>query len=515
MLAIEFNELKKWSVVYNDETPIEIFLEPSTVTNKFRIVVDFVRRLSEFHGDKFDSWFYKFIKDAEEPFRKLEEIEKIMAKKNKTPAEENACIRIPTTSKDKIAEIITKRVDKIKQFVDGYLDAKNIDYSKFVDESKAAKKNSILFREDEIDKIIRLSCYLKIYSFITNRAHFESGQTFHRDVYNLFASDVIQTNVVSKIFDIIKTKTYRYNMTDRFMWDYIKRFHCKDVGVHVIEIFNFIMNNIIILCEEERNPIIYFIGVVDESIKWFLRSVYKGTMVYEDEISTEDIHDSSFGNNLMNYSYNDTIGRLKQIAYAKIYKELEKQNTSIDQDDSITNFRSRIEDKTIIKFTSPLCDCIVFPFLSRITEMPYHHFKMIPADQAAVLSFYLNTLLQKVFKSDFQHVFTLLDYYPANVPSFNTTYSITQKNKEQFICDYNKLKNFFGFNNATIEHDVISHFIGRTTRLSFEHLLTGKKATGIQSSRVETDMSQLLLTFFSGKLEYKINMLSDLLNKDF
>jgi hypothetical protein len=299
------------------------------------------------------------------------------------------------------------------------------------------------------------------------------------------------------------------------MWDYIKRFHCKDVGVHVIEIFNFIMNNIIILCEEERNPIIYFIGVVDESIKWFLRSVYKGTMVYEDEISTEDIHDSSFGNNLMNYSYNDTIGRLKQVAYSKIYKELEKQNTSIDQNDSIINFRSRIEDKTIIKFTSPLCDCVVFPLLSRMTEMPYHHFKMIPADQAAVLSFYLNTLLQKVFKSDFQHVFTLLDYYPSNVPSYNTTYSITQKNKEQFISDYNKLKNFFGFNNATIEHDVISHFIGRTTRLSFEHLLTGKKATGIQSSKVETDMSQILLMFFSGKLEHKISMLSDLLNKDF
>jgi hypothetical protein len=108
-----------------------------------------------------------------------------------------------------------------------------------------------------------------------------------------------------------------------------------------------------------------------------------------------------------------------------------------------------------------------------------------------------------------------LDYYPANVPSYNTTYSITQKNKEQFISDYNKLKNFFGFNTITVEHDVISHFIGRTTRLSFDHLLTGKKATGIQSSKVETDMSQLLLMFFSGKLDYQINMLSDLLNKDF
>jgi hypothetical protein len=150
-----------------------------------------------------------------------------------------------------------------------------------------------------------------------------------------------------------------------------------------------------------------------------------------------------------------------------------------------------------------------------MTLIPYHNFKTIPADQAAVLSFYLNTLLQKIFKNDFQFVFTLLDFYPANLPSYNTTYSITQKNKDQFISDYGKTKNFYGFNNLIIEHDAISHFIGRTTRLSFEHLLTGKKATGIQSSKVETDMSQLLLMFFSGKLDYKIKKLAELLNKDF
>ena len=516
MLTIENNELKQWSIIYNDEPPIKIFLEPSTITNKFRIVVDFIRNLSTYHGDEFDKWFFQFIKDTELPFTHLEESDKLLKRAKVTESEARQSTMLHSTAQRQLAEAVTQRVDKIKEYVDTYLTAQNIDYSKYVDESKAAKKNSILFRENEIDHIIRLSCYLKMYSFVTNRAFFEISQTFHRDVYNLFASEVIKTNVVSKIFEIIKTKTFRYNMSDKFMWDYIKRFHCKDVGVHVIEIFNFIMNNIIVLCEESRNPIIYFIGVVDESIKWFLRSVYKGTMVYEDEISTEDIHDSSFGDNLMNYSYNDTIGRLKQIAYTKIYKELEKQNTSIDQENYITTFKTRLEDNKTIKFISPLCDCMVFPILSQITEIPYSHFKTIPPDHAAVLSFYLNSLLTKVFYGgEFSNVFMLLDYYPETNPSTHTTYAITPAYKEKYIADYNKLKNFFGFNNAAIEHDAISHFIGRMTRLSFDHLLTGKKATGLQSSKIEAETAQFLLLLFSGRLESKIRLLSGLLDKDF
>ena len=85
------------------------------------------------------------------------------------------------------------------------------------------------------------------------------------------------------------------------------------------------MNHIIILCEENKNPITYFVGVIDESVKWFLRSVYKGTIVYDDEISTEDIHGTHI-NNLRSYSFNDTLGRLKSIAFEKIYEKLDHEN---------------------------------------------------------------------------------------------------------------------------------------------------------------------------------------------
>jgi len=85
------------------------------------------------------------------------------------------------------------------------------------------------------------------------------------------------------------------------MWQYIKNVQGKDIDSHVIDIFNFIMNHILILCEEDKNPITYFVGVIDESVKWFLRSVYKGSTIYDIQGINTD--------NLKTYSYNDTLGR--------------------------------------------------------------------------------------------------------------------------------------------------------------------------------------------------------------
>ena len=95
---------------------------------------------------------------------------------------------------------------------------------------------------------------------------------------------------------------------------------CKSIDVHVIEIFNFIMNSILILCEEDKNPIVYFVSVVQESINWFLRSVYKGQIVYDDTISTEDIHGSNI-DNLKTYAYVSMLeNKLKEL-----YKKRDKQ----------------------------------------------------------------------------------------------------------------------------------------------------------------------------------------------
>jgi len=479
LLKFEQAGAKDWKIFIDDIELTTLKLLPSSVTNKYYIVTSFIERLAEFHGEDFSEWFTDLIEKCKDEETK--------------------------------ATAILNSIDKIIYYSNTFLDSLNIDYSKFVDESKA-KKNSILFVGHEIKQIIKLSCYLKLYSVISN-SQYSLSKNLHRDVYNKLAEEILSSEIVSKIFDVVKTKTFRYNLSDKFMWEYIKTIQCKDIGIHIIEIFNFIMNNIIILCEEDKNPITYFVGVVDESVKWFLRSVYKGSIVYDDSVSTEDIHGINI-NNLLTYSFNDTLGRLKSIAFDKIYKKLEKENSmNLEKEDSdqyIINFHNRLSS---INYISPLCSSLVFPLLSKMTQITYVHFKTISAEHSAVLSFYLNTLLSKVFKSDYKNLFQLLDYYPLTNPSINTTYKI--KSIHDYIKTQNNLQNFYGFNTKTLPHKVLCHFVGRVSRINFCHLITGRKLSGIPLSKVETDMIHFYSLFFAEKLEDKISELTALMNKDF
>lgn len=481
MLKFDQTGPKEWYLNYNGEIDdaIQLKLVASSVTNKYHLVTNYIERVAEFHGEPFSEWLVGLIK---------------------TCADEQAR-----------AGAVVDNIEPLKQFSDTYLDSLNIDYSQFVDVSKA-KKNSILFQADEIKEIIRLSCYLKIYSLISNNEELALGAKLHRTVYNKLATNVIDTEVASKIFDVVKTKTFRYNLTDRFMWDYIRTIQCKDIGTHIIEIFNFIMNNIIILCEEDKNPITYFVGVIDESVKWFLRSVYKGTIVYDDEISTEDIHGIHI-NNLRTYSFNDTLGRLKAIAFDKIYERLDNENvmTIGDKTDQyIIDFNNRLSS---IQHISPLCSCLVFPMLSQITKISYVHFKTISPEHAAVLSYYLNRLLEKVYKTEYRSLFALLDFYPESQPSLSTTYKI--KSIHEFIKVQDSTKNFFGFNTKIPPHKVICHFVGRVSRINFKNLLTGQKLSGIPLSKVETDMVHFYTLFFAGKMQDKVDEMTLLMNADF
>lgn len=480
MIKFEQTGPKEWQLHYDeDEKPIQLNLTASSVTNKYYLVTDYITRVAEFHGEPFSEWLIDLIKQ---------------------------CMDV-----QKRAGAVVDNLPQLKEYSDTYLDSLKIDYSQFVDVSKA-KKNSILFQADEIQKIIRLSCYLKIYSLISNNEDLALGTKLHRTVYNKIASIVIESEVASKIFDVVKTKTFRYNLTDRFMWDYIKTIQCKDIGTHIIEIFNFIMNNIIILCEENKNPITYFVGVIDESVKWFLRSVYKGTIVYDDEISTEDIHGIHI-NNLRTYSFNDTLGRLKAIAFDKIYERLDNENimTIGDKTDQyIIDFNGRLSS---IKYISPLCSCLVFPMLSQITKISYVHFKTISPEHAAILSYYLNRLLEKVYKTEYRNLFSLLDFYPESQPSLSTTYKI--KSIHDYIKVQDRTKDFYGFNTKITPHKIICHFVGRVSRINFTNLLTGQKLSGIPLSKVESDMVHFYTLFFAGMMQNKVDEMTLLMNADF
>ena len=493
MITITELEKKIWLIADMESSDeIKLELSSSSVTNKFKIVAEFVETMIEANPE-FGKWFFEWILDCGS--------------------------KDPRKNARSFSEVET-----VQKFVDDYLDSLELNLEAFVDVSKA-KKNSIFFTVEDIDSILRLSSYLKVYSFILNAAPLKidektqqpedrfspyPGPTRHKEIYNKLAHKVIQSEVVNKIFDVIKTRTFKYNMSDKFMWEYIKTLHGKDMNVHIIETFNFIMNNIIILCEETKNPIIYFVSVIEESIKWFLKSVYRGTIVYDDTIATQDIHGIHI-NNVMSFSFNDTLGRLKQIAIEFATDEMERCNSikMVDENQRLIDFNGVLKD---IKWVSPLSQCLVYPLLSKVTDVTYIHFNTLSPEYAAPINYYVHSLLKKIFKGNYREIFSLLDYYPTKQPSTFTTYKV--KDYQSFNDKFERFRSFFGFGNREVFFKMLCFHVGRVARVNWKHLITSdSKEGGLPMAAIEGEMIDFYVRYFSGNLTDEISRLQDLYNE--
>lgn len=482
MIELKKESAKVYVVTRDEREIVTLNLTPTSITNKFHIITNFIEGISRTIGEPFDNWLEDFLSK----YFENEEARYLMLLEN---------------------------IEELKGYVNSYIDSQDIDFSNFVDMGKV-KKSSILFEPHEIELITKLSGYLKLYSIIFNSQNLRVDQRLHKKVYNELAADLAETEIIRKVFDIVKTKTFRYNLTDRYMWDYIKMIQCKSIDVHVIEIFNFIMNSILILCEEDKNPITYFVSVVEESVKWFLRSVYKSSVIYEDSVSTENVHTLSV-NNLKTYSYNDTLGRLKGIAYDKMFKVMEKTalisaTEDPKSDKIIVEFQNRCYD---IKHVSPLSECVVFPILAQVTSIPYRHFKTLSPEHTAVLSCYLHGILKKVFKTEYRSMFSLLDYFPLNAPAITTTYQV--KLIHDYVNTQNRTQSFYGFNTKTLPYKILSFLVGRISRVNFCNIFDGSNLPGIPLSKIEADMIKFYSLLFSGGLKEDFTQISRLINSDF
>lgn len=465
--CLSIEKTKNRDIYRDDRFILRLEMESNTISNKFDIVSNYIEEISKFDST-FDDWFENFL------------------------------IEFTNAGESKYL-ILEKNIDTIKAYSDNYISSKNIDFSKFSDASKT-KKHSIFFQGSEIETIIRSSCYLKLYSVISN-SNLRLDQRLHKKAYNEFLKD-IHEELISKIYTIVQTKTFKYNQTDRYMWEHIKAVKCKSIDTHAIEIFNTIMNNIIVLCSIDMNPIIYFTTIVDESIKWTLKTAYEAKIIYDDSISTEDIHGPG-SDNLKTYAYNDTLGRLKAIAYKQIYETVEKNslNFNYEKTDQIfTTIHQRIKDVTYI---SPFCDFLVYPIISKITQIPYDNFKALTPEHAIVLSIYLQNLIKKVFDHEYKILFKILECYPVSQPSLHTTYKL--KNIPLFITLSNSVNNFFGFKSKILLANMIGTFIGKVARINFANIFTGEVSNGIPISKLETEMIQFYVLFFSNKLDKYID----------
>ena len=354
----------------------------------------------------------------------------------------------------------------------------------------------------------------KIYCLISYSTKHALGLNLHRQIYNELIADFIESDVVEKIYNIVKTKTYKYNMTDKAMWEYLKNFQGKSIDAHIGETFNFLLNNILVFCEYNMNPITFMVIVINNNSRWVLHSIYVHNIQYEGTLSTEDIHTIT-SDNLKTYSYNQSLGQLKTLSYIKIGKYVEKKilsehlktGTIIEEailenkiSEEIVDINQRIE---VIDKHSPIHHCLTFPLISQICEIPYYHMKTIDAKHACVLSMYLYQLLTNVFGDRYDNFFSILNYGAKSEPAVSTTFST--KSGEQMINLANDHR-FYTFNSKIIMDKLIRHFIGVLSRNKdgYINLLTGETKTSFPISKIEPEIIEFYIYFWDNVLDEQI-----------
>lgn len=447
MIKFIETDKRKYTIFNDDKHIIDLNLVFSPVTNKFLRISEYIEDCSLKIGKDFDKWFIKYLTDYK--------------KSNYNQ------------------EIIKKNIPKIKEMTDKYLEILKIDFEKYSNKKKI-KKNSIFFVADEIKKIIKVSGHLKLYFIISQDTIMKLPDKFHKEIYTTLIADISNNEILFKLFQIITSKTYKYNFTDRYMWEYIKMIYCKTTDMHIVSIYNFILNNIVATCKVDSNPIPYITSVIDESVKWILKNVYKDIIVYSDAINTEDVYTSQGKDNLKTYAYNDTIGKILGVAVDCL---------DIVGIESLPKFKNSVSQKSLV------AQYISFPILAKAFDIPYRHFITIPIEQAYLLNILTYVYLPKEFKEKYETICNLMLYYNDETPITKTTYKI--KNISIYM---NTIDTFLGFNYRIFPYDFYSTIVGKISRNLYINFINGKKINNFPLAKLEIDIIKFYNNFFSNKL---------------
>lgn len=429
----------------------------SPITNKFFRLIEFAEDCSLKLGSEFDTWFTNLVLDYKK------------------------------SNYDYL--IIKQNIPKLKELCDKYLEICNINFEDYINKSLRSK-NSIFFDASEIKKIIQVSNYLKIYFILAQDVEMKLINKFHKETYNKLIEDINNNNTIYKLFKITSSKTYEYNFSDRYMWDYIKTIYCRTTDMHVYSIFNFLMNNILVTCSTTQNPIPYLISVIDESIRWILKNIYKDAIIYSDSINTQDIYSISGKDNLSSFAHNDTLGKLLVISY----NQLEKMGI-----DKIEKFKATLNS---LKETSLFANYVTYPILSKVLDIPYRHFLTLSVSNAYLLNLLLYNLLSDEFKKKYSSMVKMLLYYNKQKPILKTTYKV--KNIDVFT---ETIGQFLSFKNNITPYDLYSSIIGKMSRNTYASFVNDQEIINFQLAKLETDMIKFYNSYFDNKYEDLFNEL--------
>lgn len=462
---------QNWNLILKDtEQNKEVVLcsldlIPSSLTNKFDIVADLFEDMSEVIPEIFVPWYTNMLKDY--------------------------------MASNYNSELILQQVPNFLEVANRYIDAKNINFASFVDYSKASK-TSIVFSVEDIKALAQASICLKMYSVIGYDSRMKLTDNTHKLVYSGFIKPCYELGTVTKIFQTMRSRTYRSSITDKYMWELIKMMVVETPESYTLLIFNFLLTNLLVTLNIETNPIPYFIKIIDDSIRWLMSSMYKDKVLYGEVFGgSGDIYGSSFSKETLNiYCCNDVIGKA-----AKAGMEILENEYGFDEG-GFYEVRERLDNITTL---SASMKAVILPIASRVLEIPFKYLLTAPPKHVMLLGVLLYHCSRDILDQRFPLLYDFLIGCPVtgDTPAVRSSYKI--KNLEFIIND--KKNKIFGLAAGTLRFHIMSCVCGilSVSKKDLISILTGKKFQKTNYADMETDV----IFFFSELYSHRLDSMFD------
>jgi len=464
---------------------LELHLKPSSITNKFEIVLQLLDDMQK-TVPGFADWFTKLM------------IEYIDSNYN--------------------SELFLQEKDTLIQMVTLYIDSLNINFSEFSNIEKSSK-TSIMFTEEDIKAITISSTCLKLYSIfwfgyetiseydsekdkeVKKQINLKLTENVHREFYQELVKPCIETGTTEKMFQLIRSRIYRSNITDRYMWDLIKIAISETPLTYAMTVFNFLMINMLSTLSPKRNPVPFLVSIIDDSIRWLMKTVYKDKIIYGEAFSgPDDIYGSSLSkDSFYVYCCNDVIGKAAKIGMSLLDSEYHLN------DEGFNSVRDRID---VVDTLTPPMKLLTLPIASKVFEIPYKYLLTCLPKHTLLMGVFLYHIAKGTMEESFPLMTEFLIATPKELKFLSTKSSYKIRNLEFILNDPNPI---FGFSSKTLKFDIISSICGvlSASKKNLVSVISGRPLRKVSYLSLEHDAVRFYTLLYSNQLDTMFTQMRD------
>ncbi len=422
------------------------------------------------------------------------------------------------------SNILLDEKEKFHQYSREYIERKNIDFNKFVN-SKKKSNTSILVMPNELKELAITSTSLKLLGIFSNDNTLKLNENAHREMYNYLRKNCNECGIDDKIFNLVRCRTYKSYISDRFMWDLCKVKYNESPDNYLMVVFSYFLDNLISVLDCEVNPIPFIIRVTDCSVRWLMKPLYKNQTIYGEIYGgMDDIYGTTIGQEAYNvYACNDTIYKASNIGLKLIDEKID--------DKKFDEFRDRLDK---VDFIYPYLKVLNLPIISKVLEVPYRQLLAIPPKHIILLGEFIRELSKDNLKDRFPFLYDLMIAVPKDSEEFlnqfistaiddnlldeRTDNMLNKRKKKNTIyvsatrSSY-KIRNIqllfanketmFGFESKVIKYKIFSSICGiiSASKKNLISVITGKPIPKITNSQLEYEIINFFSLLYGGKLD--------------